>query len=85
MCLSHGYKWIWVVFVTLCYALLLFFFIDTRMRANHDHNRRFDRLDLHPPSVRPTLGAFEDKTIKLGFDFKSIVRLLLLWWKCIIS
>lgn len=44
----------------LCYT----FYRHTNKRiikANHDHKRRFDRLDLHPFADR-TLG---DKTIKL--------------------
>lgn len=72
MCIIRGYVWIWK---SLCYALLLLlFFIDTQTRANHDHNRRFDRLDLHFPfHLSDTI--LGDKTIKLGFDLESIVRL----------
>lgn len=49
-----------------------FFFINARMRTNHDHKRRFDRLDLHP-FVR-SFGRHlvcRDKTIKLNFQIEK--------------
>lgn len=57
-----------VVWKGLCF----FFFINARMRTNHDHKRRFDRLDLHP-FVR-SFGRHlvcRDKTIKLNFQIEK--------------
>lgn len=51
---------------------LFLFFINARMRTNHDHKRRFDRLDLHP-FVRSFARHLvcRDKTIKLNFQIEK--------------